>query len=483
MRLNILFLLIVSSQVGFSQVSIDSISYRNDLIIYRQALEQSHPSLYRFTPKERYDSLFDSIESNLSNESTELDFFRSVSRISSLIREGHTYIQPPESLISSIKNKRLFPLGVIVEDDRIMVRNSRLPELGYLKKATIDSINGQSIESIITLLEESTSTVSTFNNSRLTKNLSLYNNFALAYYYFIDTTSNFRIDYRPHPKAKSISIEVEGSSDQLSRLSYPELPPEPLPPFYLEVDEQRSTATMRISTFAYWIVDKKMKDYSKFFKESFISLQEQNIKHLIIDVRGNRGGEEMIAGELLTYLIDTEFDIYRYCKAKTLDFSFTNSLPQSNRIKLAKNNYTASDSGFVMKKANFLKPYTPKKEHNFDGKVYVLSDGICASANNIFLALVKTYNVGTIVGQESGGAFEDVDGRLRIRFTLPYSRIFVSYPAWRMKLNTKNGNKLRGVIPDYEISPTIEDVITGKDTETEFVLQLIGKLNKSPIIV
>jgi len=475
MRLITLFLLIVSGQTGFSQVSIDSISYKNDLAIYRQALEQSHPSLYRFTPIEKYDAVFDSIRLNLSDKTTELNFFRSVSQISSLIREGHSYVQPPKSLSYSIKRKNLFPFGVLVEDDRIVIRNSRSQELEYLKKANIESINGKSIESILKIMAESTNTVSAFNTSGLKSRLSLYNNFALAYYYFIDTTSHFQIDYRPQPTAKNIPLEVEGSSDQLTKLSYLELPPEPVPPFHLEVNEQSSTATMRISTFAYWIVDKKIKDYTKFFKESFISLQNKGIKHLIIDVRGNRGGEEMIAGDLLTYLIDYDFSIYRYCKAKTLNFDFTNSLPNSNRMKLAKSNYTATDSGFVMKKADFLKPYTSKKDHNFDGKVYVISNGICASACNIFLALVKTHKVGTIVGQESGGAFEDVDGRHRISFNLPYSGIFVSYPAWAMKLNTSGGDKQRGVIPDFEVKPTIKEVINGTDAEMAFVLQLLNQ--------
>lgn len=471
----VLCLLIISSSVGFSQVSIDSISYKNDLNIYRQALEQSHPSLYRFTSKERYDALFDSVASHLNSSTTELEFFRSLSKISSLVREAHSYVKPSKSLSTSIKDKLLFPFKVLVKHDHLMIQNSRSPEFSHMKKGAVYSINGHSVKSIIKTLSESTSTVSAFNNSGLKSRLSLYNNFALAYYYFIDTTSNFRIDYRSHQVARNISIEIEGSSNQLTSLSYPEMPSEPLPPFHLEIDEQCSTATMRISTFAYWIVDKKIKDYSKFFKESFATIRDHSIKHLIIDVRGNRGGEEMIAGELLTYLLDTDFNVYKYCKAKTLDFSLTNSLPQSNKIKLTKNNYIPTDSGFVMKKANFLKTYTLQEDNRFNGELFVLSNGLCASANNIFLGLVKTHNIGTIVGQESGGAFEDVDGRLRVKFTLPYSKIKISYPAWSMKINTKNGNRLRGVIPDYEISPTIDDIINGVDREMEFVLQLIRK--------
>ena len=471
------FLLVFNLQT-IAQVSIDSNSYESDLAIYRKALEETHPSMYRFSGKEKFDSLFSQIASDLDNETTELDFFRSISKLSSLIREGHSYTQPPESLSSSIKNKSLFPFSVLVEDSCIIVQDSRSAELLYLKSAVIYSINGQSVKSIVKTLSESTCMVSAFNNSGLKRRLSLYNNFALAYYYFIDTTSNFRIDYRLVSGNKTHTATIDGSRDQLSEINYPQLPADPIPPFSLEVNEQKSTAIMRIPTFAYWTVNKKIKDYSRFFRESFSTLQKKAIRSLIIDVRDNRGGEEMIAGELLTYLIDSEFNIYKHCKARTLNFDFTNSLINSNQIKLPENNYIETDSGFIMKKADFLKPYFPKEKERFDGSVYVLSNGMCASACNVFLAMVKTHNAGVIIGQESGGAFEDVDGRLRIKFNLPYSKILVSYPAWSMKLNSRGGEIERGVVPDFEIKPTLNNYGNEIDHEMTFSLDLIEQKNE-----
>lgn len=463
---------------GFAQLSIDSISYKHDLAIYRKALEETHPSLYRFTSKEKFDSLFSLTESNLDTGTTAMDFFRSISKITSLIREGHSYVRPPASISSAIRHKPLFPFEVFVADSFLIIKNSREKELKYLEQAKVYEINGQSIESILKTLSESTCTVSAFNNSGLKSRLSLYNNFALAYYYFIDTTSSFRINYQAKSMTKPGSISFEGVNSELSGSIYPELPPEPTPPFYVEIDQQNALATIRISTFAYWIVDKTRKDYSNFFKETFAFLHNQKIKHLIIDVRGNRGGEEMLAAELLTYLMDYEFSIYKYCKAKTLNFDFINSLPNSNKVKLSRRNYFSDDAHYVMKKADFLKSFAPQSNYHFKGDVYVISNGICALACNTFLALVKTHDAGLIVGQESGGAFEDVDGRQRISFNLPYSDIFVSYPAWSMKINTRGGESTRGVIPDYRIEPTLHEFTKGADAEMEFIYHLIAQKSK-----
>lgn len=473
MRFLVLSVLFGISLQAVAQLSGDSISYKNDLAIYRKALEETHPSLYRFSSKVQFDSLFNLVESNLHAETTDLDFFRSISKITALIREGHSYVQPPKNLSSGIQDKALFPFEVFVKDTSLIIKKSRSNELKYLEKATIYAINGESVKSILKTLSESTCTVSTFNDSGLKSRLSLYNNFALAYYYFVDTTSSFQLSFQANSLIKRTSLKIEGINTKLNSTIYPELPSEPKPPYYLKIDQQNSLATIRISSFAYWVVGKKMKDYSKFFKETFATLQEQKIKYLVIDVRGNRGGEEMLAGELLTYLIDYEFNIYKYCKAGSLEFDFINSLPNTNQIKLTKGNYIATDSGYIMKKADFLKTYTPQKENQFNGEVYFLSDGICASACNIFLALAKTHEVGKIIGQESGGAFGDVDGRHRIKFSLPYSKIFVSYPVWGMRLNTSGGDRHRGVIPDIEVSKTIQDIVLGRDAEMEIVLQLI----------
>lgn len=472
MRFITITFLLINGLNGFAQLSIDSISYKNDLAIFRKALEETHPALYRFTSKEKFDSLFDLTASKFSPETTELDFFRSIAQIMSLIREGHSFVRPPESISSTINDKNLFPFQVLVEDSFLTIKNSRSKEFEYLEGAKIDSMNGQSVPSILKLLSESTCTVSAFNTSGLKSRLSLYDNFSLAYYYFIDTAASFRIHYFTESTAEPIALKIEGINSNLSGSVYPELPPEPKPPFSLQIDQQNSLATIRISTFAYWMADKKIKDYSRFFNETFSTLKRKKIQNLIIDIRGNRGGEEMLAAELLTYLIDHEFSIYKYCMAKTLDFDFTNSLPNSKKVTLSRGNYQIDGEGYVMKKATFLKSYRPKTKLKFRGSVYIISNGICASACNTFLALAKTHGVGIIVGQESGGAFKDVDGRQRTSFTLPFSQIYVSYPVWSMKLNTRGGDSTRGVIPDYEIKPTVDK---GIDEEMEFTFELISQ--------
>ena len=90
------------------------------------------------------------------------------------------------------------------------------------------------------------------------------------------------------------------------------------------------------------------------------------------------------------------------------------------------------------------------------------------------LSLIRTYRVAAIIGQESGGVYEDVDGRKSIHLTLPYSGIQLSFPAWSFKIDSRNGDRLRGVIPDYIVTENKLDLVDdGKDAELELAYKLI----------
>lgn len=446
---------------------------KGDFQIFRKALTETHPALYRFTSQHRFEFVFDSIESQLTHSSSDLELFRALSQVMSMVREGHSYVEPSDPLAQRTRGEKLFPFRVVLNENRLVVRHSRSDAYEELERAEILSINGQTISEIVNLLAVSTGLKSAFNNAALESTLSEYDNFAFAYYYFVDTTSTFEITYRLAEDQTVKREMVEGTNARLDETTFSRMPGEPKPPFQLQIDAENQVAIMKITTFAYWVVSRKIKDYSTFFQNSFRKLREAGIHHLIIDVRNNRGGEEMIGAELLTYLIDKDFRIYRYGKTRTLDFSYTNRLPQSSNLKFPKKQFTKTDSGYYMTDRDFLSTYRPKTSDRFEGQVYVLSNNRCWSAANTFLALVKSHKVGTIIGQASGGAYEDVDGRARVSFELPNSGMKVGYPAWSFKIDSKGGNRWKGVEPDYVIVKSIDDLRTGNDVELAFTYELI----------
>jgi len=461
MRQLLIIILLLSTVTVLTSGQTDTLGFKSDLRIFKKSLEEAHPNLYRFTPKKRFDIVFDSIEQQITNTTNQLDYFRLLSKIESLVREGHTYLRPSKSLLQQVQRQKLFPFHVLLNDKTISVKKSLEEKNKTYEGLEVYSINGKKPEEIIKQIANSTGLKSGYNNSGLLNILSVENNFAVAYYYFVDTTSIFQIEF----EGDKGSVNVHGSN-VLSKEIFPQFPKEAKPPIKLQIESKNESAIIKITTFAYWKVSFSKNEYVNTFANYFSEIKKAGIENLIIDVRDNRGGEELLAAELLTYLMSSEFKIYKSIKAKTLDFD----LPNATQFHFPKKDYLKTDSGYFKIKDEVLVTFSPKITNHFNGKVYVLSNGGSRSATNTMLSLIRTYSVGTIIGQESGGVYEDVDGRKSINLTLPFSGIQLSFPVWSFKVNSSNGDRLRGVIPDYIVTTSR---LSNKDSELELAYKLM----------
>jgi C-terminal processing protease CtpA/Prc len=120
--------------------------------------------------------------------------------------------------------------------------------------------------------------------------------------------------------------------------------------------------------------------------------------------------------------------------------------------------------------------YAPK-EPGFKGKLYLLIDENVASAGSHFASLVKAYarNV-TIVGVETVGGYYGHNGHMALIYELPHSKIKTKFSIVYViqdapvKADQPEG---RGIIPDYTVWPVYNDFMENRDTQMEYVLQLI----------
>lgn len=60
------------------------------------------------------------------------------------------------------------------------------------------------------------------------------------------------------------------------------------------------------------------------------------------------------------------------------------------------------------------------------------------------------------------------------KLTLPHTQIRIEVPLTKT-VNAVEYTKGRGVMPDYWIEPTINDLLRGVDTELNFALKLLNK--------
>ncbi len=113
----------------------------------------------------------------------------------------------------------------------------------------------------------------------------------------------------------------------------------------------------------------------------------------------------------------------------------------------------------------------PRSNH-YAGKLYVLINGASGSMAAVVASFIKEYKTATFIGEESGGTMEGNTSEAYTFLVLPNSKIRVMIPLTK-KVYNLNAIKGRGVLPDYNIAPRIDDLLNAVDTELNFALDLI----------
>src|SRR4030095_14798984 len=85
-----------------------------DYTIFRGALEESHPGIYWYTPKDEMDSYFDWGKSQLNDSLNEENFRKVLSYVISKINCGHTVTRSSKAFMNyrDTSNNKIFPLSL-----------------------------------------------------------------------------------------------------------------------------------------------------------------------------------------------------------------------------------------------------------------------------------------------------------------------------------------------------------------------------------
>jgi C-terminal processing protease CtpA/Prc len=133
-----------------------------------------------------------------------------------------------------------------------------------------------------------------------------------------------------------------------------------------------------------------------------------------------------------------------------------------------------TDSGtYVWNHNRGLKMQKPKK-NSYSGKVYILINGSSFSVTSEFASVAHYLKRAKFIGEETGGGYYGDNSGTFVIVTLPNSRLNVGIPMLAYYTAVKNYPFAdRGIIPDYEVKPPIEDILNNKDTVLTFTLKLI----------
>ena len=110
------FALSISAQKSDDLIAVQDL--KEDFQIFRHNLETVHPGLYEYTPKIVLDSIFDGIESNLTEPISSIDFYRRLLPLMRPIGNNHTDLEPSKNYIETLQKEALrFPFRFYFRKD------------------------------------------------------------------------------------------------------------------------------------------------------------------------------------------------------------------------------------------------------------------------------------------------------------------------------------------------------------------------------
>jgi hypothetical protein len=450
-------------------------------VLFRNILEESHPSLYWFTPKDSMDYYFDWGYRQISDSMNERDFRMVLSYVVSQIRCGHTSVRASKrySRYLDTAKLKLFPLNFKIWDDTMVVTSNINRRDSILKRGTlITAIDGRTAAELIdTLLNYVTGD----GNAVIGKYQSLSNRGSFAALYrnvfglpdtlqiqYIDSAGlpghTFLKAYDPRDTVGKLRINITEPARKDIRQW------ELVASRNVQIDRSLSSAYMTVNTFS------RGNRLKGFFKKSFRTISKLNLQHLVVDVRSNGGGDAGISTMLTQYLIDKKFKI-----ADSL-YAVKRSSHYRKHIKWQRVYWLMAR--FVTKKkadGNYhfgyfeRHYYKPRKKHHFNGNIYLLTGGNSFSATTLVLTALQGQPNVKIIGEETGGGAYGNTAWMIPDVVLPVTGVRFRLPKFRLVMDKDLVKVGRGVIPDIEVRATPEMIRQGIDPKIETVKHLIKK--------
>jgi hypothetical protein len=441
-----------------------------DLEFLAKTLEDVHLDLYAYTPKSVISKEKERIKAELNSPMSRSEFYLKVAPLVASLREGHTKIYPPweeyHHFIS--KGGLLFPFDLDLKDHKAFIALNYSSDSLAVKGSELLSINGISIE------EVADSLLLLISGEKLNFRLGYLEDFFGQLLWLVyKFEKEFEIEFTSKSDGKRYVRSIAGVDYNTIQTKKERDLKESEGDYYTY--HSLSDEKVGIIDFSQFI---NLEEFKKFLLETFTRVQEEGITDLIIDIRENGGGYSELVDPLLSYITDKpvvgglHFEIKVSKQIKDYNRStlrwYVKWLPIQYIHPTWRKMWNTPEGDIAV-----IRHQPEKAKDNplrFNGQVYLLIGPHTYSTAQGFAAMVQDYELGTLIGEETGGVASSFGAWYP--FDLPNTRLWVFVSTKRI-LRPSGVCDGRGVVPDYEVKQSEKDLKEGIDRVMEFTKELI----------
>jgi hypothetical protein len=414
---------------------------QEDFLFMRSKMEAYNTNLYLYNSKKAVDQKFDELYKGIDNPMNAREFYKYVLSIQTTVKDGHSLILPSKELQDyHSKNDLYFPLNFTEYKGKLFITQNFSNDSTINTKDEILSINGVSADSLYNYIES--------RHPRDGDNKLYARYVTLAYF---RSYYGFMFGF-----CKSYTIEIKSTNGVISIKNIDALPLALIKKRRNENTIQRYDRINRTKgiewsfdkekNIAYLFIQhwttKQMKQeyqqsFKKEFKKFFQGVALNKLTNIIVDLRGNQGGNGENGIEFLQHIMSEPFNYMYQVKKYNKRGSLVNSSRQLTKV---------------------YKPYS----NPFKGNVYILINEGSFSNTCILSETFRKYKRGKLIGTETGGCGIILSGGDGY-YVFPNTKINLQKISHRMITVNSNLNNGQGVIPDIIVESTLEQMLNNDD--------------------
>lgn len=472
MRLLSVFLLLIST-VAYGQENQDpskeeftETQLQTDFDLVVESIHEVHPATYQFISQDSLSNIASAIRSQFSDGMTAEAFQVLVRQYVAHIQCGHLTVLPSSEWYAYQRDSsKLLPFEIWIAGGKLFIREGWDEESLLQVGAELLSIDQRPASEIIAemgSIQERDGQTMTFVTSKMERTFRTY------YLFLYGNQETYEVDLL-NPDGTKTTTTVAGGLRK-PRVGSAGANPKKgeirtsTATFYLS-EEQADLAILDINSFP-------RQGFRQFYDEVFGSIEENNINHLVLDLRNNGGGYFPNGNRLLTYLMEEKI-VMKYHRK-------TNKVPKIEGLEMPfASKMTAAAFNLIPDKdkedpmRNHEIDFGPQKKHSYSDKLYVLTNGGTFSMGSYVSTLLGNHTDAILLGEETGGGEAGSNAILSYDLTLPATGVRVTIPRYTLNHDVTITQEGRGVMPDIEVEYSLAEKMSGIDKEMERVMGLV----------